>query len=71
MAISFCIRENQEFITLIQLLKFVGIAQSGAMAQELVEDGLVKVNYQVDYRKRAKIRRGDIVEIDDEVIEVS
>lgn len=71
MAISFCIRENQEFITLIQLLKFVGIAQSGAMAQELVEDGLVKVNHQVDYRKRAKIRRGDIVEIDDEVIEVS
>ncbi|MFV0501244.1 MAG: RNA-binding S4 domain-containing protein [Bacteroidales bacterium] len=58
-------------MTLIQLLKFVGIAQSGAMAQELVEDGLVKVNHQVDYRKRAKIRRGDIVEIDDEVIEVN
>ncbi|WP_276088694.1 RNA-binding S4 domain-containing protein [Pedobacter sp. JY14-1] len=51
-----------EFIPLIQLLKATGLVQSGGEAQTLVEDGLVKYNGQVDYRKRLKVRKGDIVE---------
>lgn len=67
---SFEIRENEEYITLIQILKFLGFADTGAMAQELVVDGLVKVNNKVDYRKRAKLRRGDIIEYMDNKIEI-
>jgi ribosome-associated protein len=66
--IRFKIREDDEFIQLIQLLKATNIAENGAMAQNLVVDGLVKHNGEVDLRKRAKIRRGDIVEVFDKKI---
>lgn len=51
-----------EFIPLIQLLKATGLVQSGGEAQTVVEDGLIKYNGEVDYRKRLKVRQGDIVD---------
>jgi ribosome-associated protein len=51
-----------EFIPLIQLLKATGLVQSGGEAQTVVEDGLVKYNGEVDYRKRLKVRMGDKVD---------
>ena len=51
-----------EFIPLIQLLKATGLVQSGGEAQTVVEDGLIKYNGQVDYRKRLKVRTGDVVD---------
>lgn len=51
-----------EFIPLIGLLKATGLVQSGGEAQTVVEDGLVKYNGEVDYRKRLKVRAGDIIE---------
>jgi len=51
-----------EFIPLIQLLKATGLVQSGGEAQTVVEDGLVKYNGKVDYRKRLKVRVGDVVD---------
>lgn len=51
-----------EFIPMIQLLKATGLVQSGGEAQTIVEDGLVKYNGQVDYRKRLKVRQGDQVD---------
>ncbi len=50
-----------EFIPLIQLLKATALVQSGGEAQTVVEDGLVKYNGKVDYRKRLKVRAGDII----------
>ncbi len=51
-----------EFIPLIQLLKATGLVQSGGEAQTVVEDGLVKYNGKVDYRKRLKVRVGDVID---------
>ncbi|AMP99838.1 MULTISPECIES: RNA-binding S4 domain-containing protein [Pedobacter] len=51
-----------EFIPLISLLKATGLVQSGGEAQTVVEDGLVKYNGNVDYRKRLKVRIGDVVD---------
>ena len=51
-----------EFIPMIQLLKATGLVQSGGEAQTVVEDGLVKYNGSVDYRKRLKVRTGDLVD---------
>ncbi|MES2829927.1 MAG: RNA-binding S4 domain-containing protein [Bacteroidota bacterium] len=51
-----------EFIPLIQLLKATGSVQSGGEAQTVVEDGLVKYNGTVDYRKRLKVRVGDVID---------
>lgn len=59
-----------EFIPLIQLLKATNIAQSGGEAQMLVSDGEVKYNGEVDYRKRLKVRQGDIVECRGQQIKV-
>ncbi|MBK7174713.1 MAG: RNA-binding S4 domain-containing protein [Bacteroidales bacterium] len=54
--------ENQEFIELIKLLKLMGLVDSGSEAKLVVEMGKVKVNEQVEFRKRNKIRSGDKVE---------
>jgi ribosome-associated protein len=60
-----------EFIPLIQLLKATGLVQSGGEAQTVVEDGLVKYNGNVDYRKRLKVRTGDIIDFMGKKIKVS
>ena len=57
-----------DFIPLIQLLKATNLVQTGGEAQIVVMDGLVKYNGQVDYRKRLKVKRGDIVEFDNKKI---
>jgi len=51
-----------EFIPLIQLLKATALVQSGGEAQTVVEDGLVKYNGKIDYRKRLKVRVGDVID---------
>jgi len=59
-----------DFIPLIGLLKATGLVQSGGEAQTLVEDGLVKYNGVVDYRKRLKVRRGDKIDFMGRIVEV-
>ncbi|MGF1924553.1 MAG: RNA-binding S4 domain-containing protein [Bacteroidia bacterium] len=59
-----------EFIPLIALLKATGSVQSGGEAQTVVEDGLVKYNGVVDYRKRLKVRVGDKIDFMGRIIEI-
>ncbi|RZJ74662.1 MAG: RNA-binding S4 domain-containing protein [Flavobacterium sp.] len=59
-----------EFIPLISLLKATDLVQSGGEAQAVVEEGLVKYNGQVDFRKRLKVRVGDKIEFMSKSIEV-
>lgn len=59
-----------EFIPLIALLKATALVQSGGEAQTVVEDGLVKYNGTVDYRKRLKVKVGDKIDFMGSVIEV-
>ncbi|SDD27201.1 RNA-binding S4 domain-containing protein [Williamwhitmania taraxaci] len=61
---------KDEFIELIRLLKATRIAQSGAEAKIFVEEGLVQLNGQPESRKRAKIRPGDKVTVDGNIISV-
>ena len=56
---------RDEFIELIKLLKLLNLAESGAHAKILVDEGEVKVNGETEYRKRAKIRSGDLVQCND------
>lgn len=63
--IEFELRDGEEFIPLISLLKAVGIVESGSMAQEVVVAGLVKRNGEIELRKRAKIIAGDTIEFED------
>lgn len=55
---------------MIQLLKATNLVQTGGEAQIVVDEGEVKYNGQVDYRKRLKVRPGDVVEFNGETIKV-
>ena len=54
-----------DYIELIQLLKALGIAETGGHAKMIVEEGDVIRNGEVELRKRAKLIPGDKIEIDD------
>ena len=68
--ITFELRDGDEYIPLIALLKAVGVVESGSMAQEVVTAGLVRRNGETELRKRAKIVDGDVIEFEDYKIEV-
>ncbi len=59
-----------EYIELIKLLKLLRFAESGGHAKIMVEDGEVKLNGEVEYRKRAKLRPGDKVETSGTIISI-
>lgn len=66
--INFELRDGDNFIPLISLLKATGIAESGSMAQDVVTAGLIRRNGEIELRKRAKITSGDIIEFENYVI---
>ena len=55
---------REEFIKLGQALKAAGLVESGVEAKEVIQDGLVKVNGEVDTRRGKKLYDGDIVSFD-------
>ena len=59
--IVFTLREGEDFIPLISLLKASDVVYSGAEAQEVVTAGMVLRNGEVETRKRAKITAGEII----------
>lgn len=61
---------EQEYIELIRLLKYVRLAETGGHAKQLVDEGLVKLNGEVEFRKRAKLRKGDLVEAEGFIIKI-
>jgi ribosome-associated protein len=62
---TFELRPADEFIELITLLKLKQLAQSGGHAKMIVEDGLVTVNGEQEFRKRKKLRPGDVVVLEE------
>ena len=52
---------TSEYIELCNLLKLVGLADSGGRGKTMVAEGLVKVDGVVESRKTAKIRTGQTV----------
>jgi len=60
----------REPVELYKLLKFEGIASSGGEAKAMIGEGLVKVNGEVETRKRRKIMSGDTVEFEGEPFHV-
>lgn len=62
-----------EFIKLDQLLKYAGIAYSGAEAKDMIINGYASVNGEICTMRGKKIRQGDVVTLDfeDGSIEIS
>lgn len=61
---------NTEYIKLDQLLKFAGVAENGADAKFIIMDEVVEVNGELETRRGRKIRKGDVVTVGDQIINV-
>jgi len=61
---------TKEPTELFKILKFEGIASSGAEAKLFIGEGLVKVNDEVETRKRRKIVGGDKIEFSDSLLTI-
>lgn len=60
-----------EYIELIKLLKAIGIAEHGAAAKQMVSDGVVFLNSQKESRFRAKLRKADVVTVNNHKITIA
>lgn len=56
---------------LYKILKFEGLASSGAEAKLFIANGLVKVNGEIETRKRKKINGGDVIEYDNQLLQIT
>ena len=64
------IKLRDEFIKLGQALKAAGFVESGVEAKDVIQDGLVSVNGEVDIRRGRKLYDGDIVNFDGDEIKI-
>lgn len=64
------IKLRDEFIKLGQALKAAGLVESGVEAKEVIQDGMVTVNGEVDTRRGRKLYAGDIVVFNGEEIKI-
>ena len=59
-----------EFIELDKLLKAMGLVESGGRARMLIAAGEVTVDGQVELRKTAKMRAGQVVQFGGQAVRV-
>ncbi len=58
------IQIKDDFIKLGQALKLAGFVDSGVDAKYVIQDGLVKVNGNIEYQRGKKLYSGDTVSYD-------
>ncbi|HYE83109.1 MAG TPA: RNA-binding S4 domain-containing protein [Clostridia bacterium] len=64
------VKIETEFIKLDQFLKFESLVGSGGEAKNIIQDGLVKVNGNVETARGKKLHKGDIVKVFDEEVKI-
>lgn len=52
-----------DYIELMALLKAIGLAETGGHAKFIVDEGEVIRNGEVEYRRRAKLVKGDQLKV--------
>ena len=57
---------KKEPVELYKILKFEGLVASGGEAKSVIAEGLVKINGEIEIRKRKQIVSGDIIEFGQE-----
>ena len=61
---------RDEFIKLGQAIKAAGFVDSGVEAKEVIQDGLVEVNGDVDTRRGRKLYEGDVVSFENQTVKI-
>ena len=64
------LRPQDEFIKLGQALKAAGLVESGVEAKDVIQNGLVLVNGEIDTRRGRKLYPGDIASFDGNEIKI-
>ncbi|MGE5316878.1 MAG: RNA-binding S4 domain-containing protein [Chloroflexota bacterium] len=67
---KFNIQPGHDYIQLNQLLKLLGLAETGGEANQVITDGEVEVNSIIETQKRKKLRPGDTVKWRKNIIEI-
>ena len=57
-------------VELYKILKFEGLFGSGGEAKAAIDAGLVKVNGEVETRKRRQINAGDVIDCNGEQLQI-
>jgi ribosome-associated protein len=53
-----------EPLSLDKFLKLCGVAATGGQAKVMIQSGEVRVNSEIETRRRRKLKAGDVVEVD-------
>jgi len=61
---------TREPIELYKILKFEALVSSGGEAKFVIAEGMVRVNGEVETRKRKKIVGGDLIDFGDEKLQI-
>ena len=61
---------RDSMIRLGQLLKLASLVEDGVEAAELIKNGLVKVNGEIDDRRGRQLHNGDTVTVNGETVKV-
>lgn len=64
------IKLRDDYIKLGQALKAAGLVESGVAAKFAIQDGLVKVNGQVETQRGKKLVAGDVVTFQNNTIKI-
>ena len=64
------VKLRDEFIKLGQALKVAGLVDSGVVAKEVIQNGEVAVNGEIDTRRGRKLYPGDEVSYDNQTIKI-
>lgn len=64
------LRPQDEFIKLGQALKAAGLVESGVEAKDVIQNGLVLVNGEIDTRRGRKLYPGDKASFDGNEIKI-
>jgi len=62
---------RDEFIKLGQAIKLANLVQDGVEAKYVIQDGLVKVNGEVDLRRGKKLYDGDIFSFEGKDVKIT
>ncbi|MFC8302188.1 RNA-binding S4 domain-containing protein [Specibacter sp. NPDC057265] len=62
---------RDSMIRLGQLLKLASLVDDGVEAAELIKNGLVKVNGEIDERRGRQLHHGDTVTVNGETVRIT
>lgn len=68
--LEFELEPDRDYVELNQLLKLVGLCDSGGAGKAIVASGAVSVDGEQELRKTCKIHAGQVVQVEDIVIHV-